>query len=342
MMEIIKEADFRKELKSKIRTCYVFFGEEDYMKSFAVKLAVETISPEPSFSFFNEIRLDALSYSPDALLDSMMPLPMMAERKIIIVSGLDMGTMRSDEIDALCSTLEKLEDFDYNTVIISVASDRLDPGILPKKPSSTLKKLGECAVLVNFEKNSPAKLAAWVGKHFEHNGVSASPDVCAFVIERCGRDMFILAGETDKLAFYVKQNGRDTVTREDVINVATPATEYDAFAFTNAIGARKKEEALSILRDLKMKKTDPILIMGEVTKTLCDMTAVATLNADGLTTGEISSILKIHEFRISMILKNRPRPEVCKILLSRCRDADLELKSTHDGYAVLEKLICTI
>ena len=79
MMEIIKEADFRKELKSKIRTCYVFFGEEDYMKSFAVKLAVETISPEPSFSFFNEIRLDALSYSPDVLLDSMMPLPMMAE-----------------------------------------------------------------------------------------------------------------------------------------------------------------------------------------------------------------------------------------------------------------------
>ena len=342
MMEIIKESDFRKEIKSNPRNCYLFFGEEDYMKSFALKLAVETISPEPSFSFFNEIRLDALSYSPDTLLDSMMPLPMMAERKIIVISGLDVGAMRSDEVDALCTTLAKLEDFDYNTVIISVASDRLDPGILPKKPSATLKKFGECAVLVNFEKNSPAKLAAWVGKHFEHNGVSATPDVCSFVIERCGRDMFILAGETDKLAFYVKQNGRSAVTREDVIGVATPAAEYDAFAFTNAIGARRKEEALSILRELKMKKTDPIIIMGEVTKTLCDMTSVATLNADGLTTGEISSILKIHEFRVSLILKNRPRADLCKILLSRCREADLELKSTRDGYAVLEKLICTI
>lgn len=341
-MEIIKEADFRKEIKSNPGKCYLFFGEEDYMKSFALKLAVETISPEPSFSFFNEIRLDALSYSPDALLDSMMPLPMMAERKIIVVSGLDLNAMRADEIDALCSVLEKLDDYDYNTVIVSVASDRLDPGILPKKPSSTLKKFGECATLVNFEKNSPAKLSAWVGKHFEHNEVSAAPDVCAFVIERCGRDMFILAGETDKLAFYVKQNGRNTVTREDVIRVATPATEYDAFAFTNAIGARKKEEALSILRNLKMKKADPILIMGEVTKTLCDMTAVAILNSDGLTTGEISTILKLHEFRVSLILKNRPRADVCKLLLSRCREADLELKSSRDGYAVLEKLICTI
>ena len=341
-MEIIKEVDFRKEIKSNLGKCYLFFGEEDYMKSFALKLAVETISPEPSFSFFNEIRLDALSYSPDALLDSMMPLPMMAERKIIVVSGLDLNAMRADEIDALCSVLEKLDDYDYNTVIVSVASDRLDPGILPKKPSSTLKKFGECATLVNFEKNSPVKLSAWVGKHFEHNEVYAAPDVCAFVIERCGRDMFILAGETDKLAFYVKQNGRNTVTREDVIRVATPATEYDAFAFTNAIGARKKEEALSILRDLKMKKADPILIMGEVTKTLCDMTAVAILNSDGLTTGEISTILKLHEFRVSLILKNRPRADVCKLLLSRCREADLELKSSRDGYAVLEKLICTI
>ena len=341
-MEIIKEADFRKEIKNKPRGAYLFFGDEDYMKSFALKLATETISPDPSFSFFNEVKLDALSYSPDALLDAMMPLPMMTERKIITVTGLDMGAMRSNEVDALCAVLEQVEEYDYNTIIISVASDRLDPGNLPKKPSSLLKRLGEAAILVNFEKNTPSKLAAWVGKHFEHNAVTASPDVCSFVIERCGRDMFILAGETDKLAFYVKQNGRDQVTREDVIKVATPATEYDAFAFTNAISARKKEEALSILRDMKMKRLDPILIMGEVTRTLCDMTAVAALNEDGLTLSEISGILKLHEYTVSIILRTRPRVDVCKRLIERCREADLELKSSRDGYAVLEKLICTI
>ena len=335
-MEIIKEADFRKEIKSKPRGAYIFFGDEDYMKSFAIKLASETISPDPSFSFFNEVRLDALSYSPDALLDAMMPLPMMAERKIIIVTGLDVGAMKSNEVDSLCAVLEQVEEYDYNTVIISVASDRLDPGNLPKKPSTLLKRLGEAAILVNFEKNTPSKLAAWVGKHFEHNLVKASPDVCSFVIERCGRDMFILAGETDKLAFYVKQSGRDQVTREDVIKVATPATEY------NAICARKKEEALSILRDMKMKRLDPILIMGEVTRTLCDMTAVAALNEDGLTVSEISGILKIHEYTVSIILRNRPRVDVCKRLIERCREADLALKGSRDGYAVLEKLICTI
>lgn len=341
-MNIIKESDFRKEIKSKPTTGYLFFGDEDYMKSFAVTTASQAISPDPTFAFFNEIKLDSFSYSPEALLDAMMPLPMMADRKLIILSGLDFNAMKQNELDALCTVLSQLEEYDYNTLIINTSADRFDPGILPKRPSSMLQKLSEHLTAVNFEKNTPAKLAAWVGKHFEHNGVKASPEVCALTIERCGKDMFNLASETDKLAFYVISQGRDEVTRDDVIHIAIPAAEYDAFAFTNAIGARKKDEALDILRDLRQRKADPIIIMSEITKTVCDMSAVATLSADGLTSREISEILKIHEYRISIILKNNIKPDMCRHMTERCREADLELKTSADGYTVLEKLICTI
>ena len=341
-MEIIKEADLRKELKSAPRTGYLFFGDEDYLKAFAVKQAREAICPDPTFAYFNEIRLDAVGFENEKLMNALMPIPMMADRKLILITGLDMGAMRPGEIDALCSSLEQLEDYDYNTVIISVASDRLDPGILPKRPSALLKKLAEHMTLVNFEKNTPAKLAAWVGKHFEHNGVSADASVCAFTVERCGRDMFFLASETDKAAYYVKANGRDTVTREDILNVTIPAAEYDAFALTNAIGARKRDAAIDILKELKFRKTDPIVIMGEITRAVCDMTSVITLSKDGLTQPEISSVLKIHEYKISLILKNPLNIEICHNMLARCREADLELKSSGDGYSVIEKLICTI
>ena len=170
-MNMIKEADFRKAIKSEPDKAYLFFGDEDYMKSFAVNTAIQAISPDPSLAFFNEIRLDSFTYSPDALLDALMPLPMMAERKIVIISGLDLGAMKPTDIDALCDVIDQLEEYDYNTVIINVAADRLDPGILPKRPSSLLKKLGEHMTLVNFEKNTPHRLAVWVGKHFEHNGL---------------------------------------------------------------------------------------------------------------------------------------------------------------------------
>ncbi len=341
-MEIIKEADFRKEIKTEPRAAYIFFGEEDYMKSFAMKKATEAICPDPSFAFFNEIRIDAFTYSPSVLLDALMPLPMMADRKLVSVTGLDISAMRQNEVEDLCAVLSQLEEYDYNTVIINVASDRLDPGTLPKRPSALLKKLGEVAVLVNFEKNTPSKLAAWVGKHFEHNGVSASPQVCALVIERCGRDMFNLASETEKLSFYVKANGRDAVTAEDVKTVATPVSEYDTFAFANAISTRKKDEALDILRELKMRRVDPIFIMGDISKNVCEMASVATLKADGLTYKEVSDILGIHEYRVSLIFKINPKVEICRSMVSRCREADKEIKNSRDGFAVIEKLICTI
>lgn len=341
-MKIIKEADFRKEIKSKPDRAYLFFGEEDYMKAFAVSVASEAILQDPSLSFFNEIKLDSFSYSPDALLDAMMPLPMMADRKLIIISGLDFGAMKPSEHDALSATLAQLEDYDYNTVIITVASDRFDPGNLPKRPSSLFKKLSENMTMVNFEKNTPARLAAWVGKHFEHNGVHADADVCAFTVDRCGRDMFSLASETDKLAYYVISQGRDCVTREDVASIAIPAAEFDAFALTNAISARKKDVAIEVLRELKLRKTDPIIIMSEIVTAVCNMMMVASMKSEGLTSPEIASALKMHEYRVSLILRNDPKVEICRNMLKRCREADLEVKLSRDGYAAIEKLICTI
>ena len=341
-MEIIKEADFRKQIKSAPQNAYIFFGDEDYMKKYALDTAVQAISPDSSLAFFNEIRLDSFSYSPEALVDAFMPAPMMADRKLIILSGLDFNAMKQGEIDALCRSLDALGEYDYNTLIIMTSADRFDAGNLPKRPSQMLTKLSEHLTPVLFEKNSPARLAAWVGKHFEHNGVSAASDVCALVIDRCGRDMFNLANETDKLSFYVLSHGRTAVTHDDVIAVATPVSEFDAFALSNAIGARRRDEALEILSDMKGRRLDPIIIISEITKTVCDMLSVAVLHSDGLTQREISDALRIHEYRLGIIFRTLPDEQMCKLMLSRCHDADLQIKSSRDGYAVLERLICTI
>ena len=340
-MNIIKEADFRREIKSSPKEAYFFFGEEDYMKMHAISLARQTLCPDQSLSVFNEMKLDALSYSPATLLDMMSALPMMADRKLITITGLDFTAMKPSELDALLSTLAQLSEYDYNTVIISVASDRFDPGFLPKRPSAALLKISEHATLVNFEKNSPARLAAWVGKHYEHNGVFADPSVCAFTIDYCGRDMFSLSQETDKISFFVLSQNRSTVTMDDVRLIGVNCCEYDAFAFTNAICAGQKDKALAILSEMKKKRTDPLIIMSEVSRTVCESVSVFSLLRDGLTHAEISKILGIHEYKVSVIVKsgNIDNP---RRLLSRCLRADIDIKSYSDGYAVLEKLICTM
>ncbi len=341
-MNIIKDADFRKEIKSTPAKAYLLFGEEDYLKSHALAAAKDAISPDSTLSMFNEFKLDALSYSATALLDAIMPAPMMADRKLIIVTGLDLNSIKQSEVDALCSALATLDEYDYNTVIISVASDRFDYGILPKRPSKLLSKLSEFLTPVYFEKISPSRLISWVGKHYSHNGVNASPEICALTIERCGRDMFTLSSETDKISFYVLSQGRNEVTQKDVTLASVPSAEFDTYALSNALAAGNREVALAVLGDMKFRRVDPVIIMGEIVSHICDALSIELLAADGLTSREISEILKFHEYKVSLALRSRRGIDRLKVMLERCRAADLEIKSFSDGYSVLEKLICTI
>ena len=64
-MTHISEVDFRKQIKTDPQKCYLLFGEEEYMKNYALEQAVSALSPDPTLAFFNEIRLDSLYTIPE-------------------------------------------------------------------------------------------------------------------------------------------------------------------------------------------------------------------------------------------------------------------------------------
>ena len=344
VLNIIKEADCRRELKTAPRAGYLCFGEEDYLKAFAVRTAREVVCPDPTFSFFNEMRLDATDFEPQKLLDALMPMPMMADRKLVTLSGLNFNAMRQSDLDDLCSALATLADYDYNLLLVVAAADCLDPGYLPKRPSATLTRLAEYLTPVQFDRSTPAKLAAWVGKHFAHNGAVASPALCASMIDYCGRSMFALSGEVDKLSFYVLSHGRSEVTEADMRIVCTPAVEYDAFAFANALMEGRRDAALAILADYKFRRVDPIVILSDVIRVFCDMEAISALSKDGLPASEIAAQTKIHEFRVGLYLKSLTRTPEGRLhrAIDACAAADASLKLSPQGYTALERLICTV
>ncbi len=339
---IIKESDFRRQVKSSPKSCYFFFGEEDYMKKFALDTAKELLVPDRSLSMFNEIQISALDFSPQKLISAIMPMPVMAERKLIYVTSLDVDSMKAADFEELCNVLLTLSDYNYNTVIISAAADGFNYGSLPRRPSAKLNSIAALAIPVYFERNTPARLAAWVGKHYLHNGVGASAQVCEYTVSHCGCDMFRLSSETDKISYYVLSKGKNEVNAEDVDRASTASVEFDAFALTNAIISRNRRLALAIFTDMKSKKTDPVVIMSEITNTSCNLYAVSLMLKEGLTNVEISKKLGIHSYAVSLLAKNAGGGEDCRRLIEMCRDADLDIKMSADGYSTIEALICRL
>lgn len=345
MKIMIKEADFRRQLKGEPDVGYLFFGDEDYMKATAIRMARGTLCPDSAMAFFNDIRLGGADFSSDQLQDAMMSPPVGSERKLITITGLNFNTMKSSDTEDLLGVLAQLAEYPYNMVILSVESDGLDAGVLPKRPSRLLTDLGEYLTPVWFEKNTPAKLAGWVQKHYVHHGVEAAMDVCHHTVAYCGRDMYILANEIDKVSAYVLAHGRNVVTMDDVKTVAIPAMEYDAFAFTNAIMERRYSDALDILQDLKFRRVEPIFILSEVSRVVCDMVTIRSLAEGGMTASEISMTTKMHEYRVGLYLRSAGQIALPRLrrAVEVCCEADSALKSyISNGYGVIEKLISSL
>lgn len=343
-MDIIKEDAFRKQLKKGLSGAYLFFGDEDYLKNFSLRAARSAVCDDPSFAIFNDIQIDPLDYTPNTLLNALMPMPMLGEKKIVTVNGLSIASLKSNEIDELCEAVSAINEYDYNVLIISVPAGLIDEGYLPKAPSKALLALSAVMTPVHFEAISGAKLTAWVEKHFQHNGATATPQVCELLIEKCGKSMYSLSNETEKLAFYVLQNNMTAVTVEDVENVACSVLTSDAYGLANAILDSRYSDAMDALNVLKFKRVDPIFVLPEISSVICDLFIIKILQEEGHNISEISRILKKNEYRVKLYANTAATKsrESFERALRLCSEADLELKNSSQAYTAIEKLVCSL
>ena len=342
-MNIITDADFRKSLKSGLRGNFFFFGSEDYLKLHALRAARDAVCPDPSLEFFNDIKIDGSEYNPDAFASALPTLPVMADQKLIEITGINLSAMKKDALDAFFATLEESREYDFNIVIISAVADGIDEGYLPNRPSAMLRRLSQYLTPVNFARSTPLMLSRWVQKHFAHNGIEAAPDLCTAIVDFCGKDMFILSNETDKLSWFLLSNGRTRLERADINAVCIPDTGYDTFAFANALTAQNRPGALRILAEMQRRRIDPTLIMGEIIKTFCEMLNARMLSDEGLSPKSIGERLgRMHEYKVKLLLESGVSALRLRALLELCAKADTTLKLSAQGYIAIEQLICSI
>lgn len=349
-MPYITETEFRKRLRGDLWGCYVFFGEEDYLKSYCIKAARENVCPDEGLACFNDISIDFLDFTVDALTDALAAPPMMCERKLVTLKSFDFGAIKPSEVEAVLRLLGQYREDTGNLLIISVIPDGLDVGYLPKKPSTLFKRMMEVCTPVYFEESTPAKLQAWAARHFQHEGIAASDDAVRYLIEYCGRSMYALSEEIKKLCAYLHGHGRTDVTREDIRLVTVPEEDCDSFALSNALLAGDRAGALSVLSVMKFRQVKPESALYEISEIYCHLYQTKLLMAAGQGQADIAKILskgpkRVHEYRVGLYMKAVAR--VSEDALARrvflCKDTEVAMKSyAKRNYEQIEKLVCLL
>ena len=347
MKEIITEAVFKKKIESSPSGGFLFFGDEDYLKLHAIKYAKERVCPEPSLAVFNDMSLDygGNGFSVERFASAIAATPMMADNKIVVLSGLNVGDLKSDEMAGFYDAVASIEEFDFNLLIVSLPAGAVEASNPNKKVSfpESIAKLCEKLTPVRFDSVPDAKLASWVVRHFDHNGVKVEAGVPTAMFAKCGKNMFTLVNEIDKLSFYVLANGRDAVSAGDVELVTSQNEEFEAFALGSAVTEGNAEKALRILGVMKAKKIEPVVILGELSSTFSDMLAVKHMTASRMSPVEIANAMKwksdYRATKYQQVVSNIPIERIERAI-ELCISADLALKNSYGSYVEIEKLIC--
>lgn len=344
-MPYINETEFRKRLRGELWGCYVFFGEEDYLKSWCVKAARENICPDEGLACFNDISIDFPDFSVDALAGALSAPPMMCERKLVTLKSFDFGAIKPTDVEAVLALMGQYREDTGNLLIISVIPDGLDVGYLPKKPSALFKKLMDVCTPVQFEASTPAKLQAWAARHFKHEDIDASEDAVRYLVEYCGRSMYTLSSEIAKLCAYLHSHGRREVTREDIRYITVPEEECDAFSLSNAVMAGDRAAALSVLSVMKFRQVKPEFALFDIASVYCNLYQTKLLMTAGQGQSDIAKLLRVHEYKAGLYMKTVARLSEEKLAraVTLCQDADLAMKSYGKrDYEQIEKLVCLL
>jgi DNA polymerase-3 subunit delta len=344
MYETMTEAEFRKSAGSGFRgqpRIFLFYGEEDYLKANAVNVARDALIA-PDAAAFDFVSLGAAAVSAGAVAAALAAPPMFGENKLVALSFSPDG-MKPSELGDILDTLEGLGPGDPNTVIMNVPDGGLDPGY-PKRPSALLKRIAEFARPVLFDRVPQNRLAAWAERHYRANGVSAAPEVCSFTVGYCGSDMYRLASEIDKISFYVLSRGASRVGEDDVRVAGCPTSGFDAFALSNAMIAGRHRQALEVLAFMRSQKAEPVRVMADIIRVICDMKAVSACTASGMTGQQISEATGIKPYPLGRYLKALETADAAAVnrALELARAADEGVKGYGDGYVAIERLICSM
>ena len=345
-MDVISNLEFSKRIKENPDGNYLFYGEEDYLKSHAVKSLKEAMGIDETLEIFNFVTLDVLDYTPDKLIDILSMPPMMAEKKLVVLSGLNIKKMTNkSDFNELLDALAHLDEFDYNVLVLTIPNGNINEEMPRKAPTGSLKILAESLQPVKFEASIPQKLSLWVMRHFEHHGIKANQADCSYLVDYCGKNMFTLANEIEKLSLYARSQNRDHLLRDDIASICSAEMEYGAFEFSNAILDGRKGEALNILSVMKFKQVEPLMIMGELSGIFSDLLKIKIMLLAGKANQQIATETGINIHKVGIYATSARRMELARLqkIVSMTAETDLAMKFRFDsGYLNLEKLICSL
>lgn len=217
-----------------IAPCYYFFGPVDILKDEAVAGLLDRVL-DPGLRDFNLDQRSAGQLQPEDVETLCTTLPMMAERRVVIIRDVESWNKRARAKSAVLKYMEKPSP---ETVLILLQGSADPTGD---------KDLVARSAGVQFLPLEGEKARKWAVRRADRLGVTLEPDALKLLLTAVEGDLGWLAAELDKLAGLGGEAAVTVAQIEAMIGVRHGETQFD---WRDAVLLDQPARALAILPHL--------------------------------------------------------------------------------------------
>ena len=321
---------------------YLICGDDSYLRRSSLALLKEKYMPDV-LPEFNYTEFDGSDCTVDEIAAAVETLPMMAERRMVVVKDMDAASISAEQYRKLESFLGSVGSNESCVLIffnISVKASAKS-GDRQGAMRGLIKKAG---TVINCKTPSPAEITDILLSEASKTGAQISRSDASYMVERCGSDITNLLSELVKLHALCGPQGR--ITRAQIDANTTQSVDVKAYMLASNVISGKRGDAYRIMEELFEGRTEPVAVLAIMSGAFIDLYRAKLADSGGKNADKMAELFgdeyKGKEKRLSFSFRDSRRYSVAllrKWCTMLCR-TDAALKSSRvDGRILMEKLL---
>ncbi len=256
-----------------LKSAYLLFGEEDYLKSAYTKQMVDAVTDGNNMneSYYNGNDIDV-----NELIENAKSSPFFADKKIVVVEN---SNLFSGEGEPLAEFMPELPE----TTVMVFLQRNVD------KRTKLYKAIKEKGLICEINKQTEQDISVWAAKLFAKSNKKITKADMSYLIAMVGVDMEVLSNEIEKLICYCIH--KPVIKKEDIDTVCSKQLSVRIFDLMDQISYKNQKKALDCYYELTTDKNEPYAILRMISRQFNLLLQAKDLKNRGVSRNDIIKIM---------------------------------------------------
>jgi len=318
-------------------------GEDTFRSRMYLKKMIAKFKQDRDPQGLNVSVLDCTKEEPGVIIENILAMPFLAEKKMIVLENLISATKKQELQENILNKVKDNKIPETNIIIFWE-----DTG----KPKTNVSK--ELLEILNKEKFSQTfdlltgtKLSTWIAQEITERGGKIEKRALNFICENIGTDVWTLNSLIDQLVAYKGslpcqgegQEGVSQITLPDVELFLENKIDDNIFNLVDCIVNGQTKKAFEMIRAQYQKGEDSHYILAMILRQFRILLELRDLyeKEDKLTSDQIAKKLTLHPFVVKKSLPMIKRFTLAQLkkIYNQLLEIDVKTKTGHGDQSLM-------